>query len=98
MFWANDAAKDLLGSDFTGTGPRLSANYLMNELFDQLGWTGNAYMQLTREVREVLPVVTSNGYFVENGALKENLSPDGAEALSVLDCAQYDMRRNFKEE
>ncbi len=98
VFWANDAAKDLLGSDFTGTGPRLSANYLMNELFDQLGWTGNAYMQLTREVREVLPVVTSNGYFVENGALKENLSPDGAEALSVLDCAQYDMRRNFKEE
>ena len=54
--------------------------------------------ELTREVREVLPVVTSNGYFVENGALKENLSPDGAEALSVLDCAQYDMRRNFKEE
>ena len=96
VFWANHAAKMVLDNDFSGEGPRLSANYLMDELFVQLGWTGNAYMQLTREVREVLPVVTSNGYYVENGALKQELSLQGSQVLSMLDCAQYYMRRNFK--
>lgn len=98
VFWANDAAKAMLGNDFVGNGPRLSANYLMNELFAQLGWTGNQYMQLTQEVRDTLPVITSNGFYLENGKWKETLSPDGAQSLTMLDCAQYYMRRNFKED
>jgi len=95
VMWANNAAKEVLGNDFVGQGPTLSSNYLMNELFDQLGWTGNAYMQLSEQVRQTLPVVTSNGFYVEDGQVTEQLSDQGAQALRELQIAQYEVRRNF---
>ena len=95
VIWANEAAKAQLGNDFVGEGPRLSSNYLMNEVFNQLGWTGNAYMQLTEDVRQTLSVVTSNGAYVENGVWTEQLSEEGQQALEKLRYAQYDVRKYF---
>lgn len=100
VMWANEAAKQVLGNDFQGEGPDLSSNYLMNELFRQLGWKGNAYMQLTEEIRQTLPIVNSNGFYVENGTVKsaEELSETGAQALRNLRIAQYAVRKNFDHE
>ena len=95
VIWANEAAKAQLGNDFVGEGPRLSSNYLMNEVFNQLGWTGNAYMQLTEDVRQTLSVVTSNGAYVENGVWTEQLSEEGQQALEKLRYAQSDVRTYF---
>lgn len=95
VIWANEAAKEALGNDFTGEGPRLSPNYLMNELFCQLGWEGNGYMKLTEEVRQILPVVTSNGKYVENGNLTDTLTEEGSHALNELQTAQFYTRKYY---
>ncbi|MEG0780391.1 MAG: LTA synthase family protein, partial [Oscillospiraceae bacterium] len=81
LIWANDAAKAALGNDFVGEGEELSSNFLMNEVFELCGWTGNAYLQATNDIRPSLPVITSVGKYKENGKLTGELSPDGQAAL-----------------
>lgn len=69
LIWANDAAKEKLGADFTGEGPAISPCYLMNVLFDLCGWEGPSYMKLSRETQAILPVIGTTGSCVENGSL-----------------------------
>lgn len=57
LFWANDAAKAVLGTDLVGQGPEISPCFLMNVLFEQLGWEGPGFMKLTNEVKAQLPVL-----------------------------------------
>ena len=57
LFWANDAAKAILGTDLVGQGPEISPCFLMNVLFEQLGWEGPGFMKLTNEVKAQLPVL-----------------------------------------
>ena len=57
LFWANDAAKAVLGTDLVGQGPEISPCFLMNVLFEQLGWDGPGFMKLTNEVKAQLPVL-----------------------------------------
>ena len=40
LIWANSAAKEVLGSDFTGEGGDFSPCFLMPKVFDLCGWTG----------------------------------------------------------
>ena len=81
LIWANDAAKEALGRDFTGEGPEVSSNFLLNVLFDACGLKGSAYMQFTEEIRAELPVLTSTGYYLEDGAVRTELSETEEEAL-----------------
>ena len=67
LIWANDAAKEILGNDFSGSGPTISPIYLMNVLFDLCGWEGSAYMQSMSDMMEVFPVVTNNDFLVVDG-------------------------------
>ena len=60
VFWANDAAKETLGDLKTGQAPTISPSYLMNELFEYLGWSGNAYMKYTNELMAQMPVYHSS--------------------------------------
>lgn len=69
LVWGNQAAKDLLGEDFQGQGPDLSPCFLMNEVFELLGWEGSAYMQAQRETAHTLPVLHTKGWVEENGVL-----------------------------
>lgn len=76
FFWANDAAKEILGWDFTGRGPDLSPCFLMDHLFQKLGWTGSDYMQAQREVADAVPVLHTSGWNMEaGGALQKEASP-----------------------
>ena len=61
LLWANDAAKAALGRDFVGQGPDISPCFLMNVLFDQLGWKGDAYMQAVDQYWRQLPVIHADG-------------------------------------
>ena len=69
LIWANDAAKEILGHDMVGEGPAVSPCYLMNLLFQQLGWEGPAYMQAMTELMETFPVVSTNDRYVVDGVL-----------------------------
>lgn len=91
VIWATSAAKKTLGKSFIGKGADLSSNYLMNEVFHQCGWTGNAWMQATSQIQKTLPIITTIGRFSEGkGAVKESaLSKAGKEALQKYRIMQY---------
>ena len=66
LIWANDAAREVLGFDFTGEGRTISPAFLMAEVFDCCGWKGPAWMQYQRDVRETIPVM-HRAFLFENG-------------------------------
>ena len=89
LIWANDAAKELTGRDFAGEGPTVSPGYLMNVLFHEIGWEGPAYMQFGSAVMEHLPVIYTNGRYVEDGGYTGTLSPAGQALLQEFEQIQY---------
>ena len=96
LIWANDAAKALLGKDFTGTGPDVSPNFLMNLVFEQCGWEGPAFLQATDQLLARVPVInTPTGLYVENGQLTGELSPEGQALLEDYNMLQYYYRKHF---
>ena len=98
LIWANDAAKEKLGSDFAGEGPMISPCYLMNVLFEACGWEGPSFLKLSDTVRGVLPVVSSNGRFLENGRLvsEAEISEAAQGAYRELRFAEYYLMRDSK--
>jgi hypothetical protein len=95
IFWANDAAKAVTGCDFTGEGETISANYMMNLLFEKLGWEGNGYMKYTNDLKQILPVINTNGYYVENGQVTTSVSQEAAQAIEQYKNVEYYLRNNF---
>lgn len=89
LIWANSAAKQVLGSGFTGDGGDLSPCFLMAELFDQCGWTGDSFLQLQRMVRDVTPLLHGSGLFWHNGALTDGLSTQDTEIVYGYRNAEY---------
>lgn len=94
LIWANDAAKAVSGADFSGEGPTISPGYLLNVTFQELGWKGSPFLQLTSEILEQLPVVHALGYFVENGSYTLNPSEEAQERITDYRYAQYYMVNN----
>lgn len=76
LIWANSAAKEVLGSDFTGNGGDFSPCFLMPKVFDLCGWTGPGFMQLARQVREITPLVHERGLYLSGGQITDAL-PQG---------------------
>lgn len=69
LIWANSAAKRVLGSDLTGDGGDFSPCFLMTRLFDACGWQGPGFLQLSRAMRDVTPLVHRQGLFLRGGVL-----------------------------
>lgn len=95
LIWANDAAKEILGDNFKGTGNTISHAFLMAELFDVCGWTGPAWMQFQREIRDTIPVFHRDFMFMENGVLTTELSEEGKRAYQDYQIVQYYRRHNL---
>ena len=98
LIWANDAAKEVLGHEITGTGPDISPCYLMNVLFDRLGWEGDSYMQYMSDMMEVLPVIHSSGIFFEYGKCTTHLEVETKALYDELLCVEYYRFENFSED
>ena len=96
LIWANDAAKDVLGQDFLGEGPDVSSCFLMNLLFDYLGWTGDAWAQATTDIWRESPVLTSTGSYIRNGELTTELDPEGQALLSRYQSLEYYYGTHFQ--
>ena len=95
LIWANDAAKELTGSEFIGEGPDISPCYLMGELFTLLGWDGPAYMKYMNDTASVLPVININGFYLEDGQVVDSLEGEALSALERTDFVQFYLRKNF---
>lgn len=98
LIWANDAAREVLGHKIIGTGPDISPCYLMNVLFDRLGWEGDSYMQYMSDMMEVLPVIHSSGIFFEHGECTPYLEVETRALYDELLCVEYYRFENFSED
>ena len=77
LIWANGAARALLGKDLQGQGPDISPCYLMNLVFQQLGWEGPAFMQAMTGMMNMFPVVSSaSGLTMVDGRLTADIPED----------------------
>ena len=96
LIWANDAAKDVLGNNFTGEGPDLGPYFLMNQVFRLCGWEGPAFVQATQQVMDRVPVHnTPTGLYVEQGVLTGSLTPEGQALVDDYNTMQYYWRKHF---
>ena len=73
LIWANHAAKEALGKDFTGTGATISQCYLMNEVFDLCGWVGDSWLQYQNEARKELPVIQRKKWLMVDGEITADI-------------------------
>lgn len=96
LIWANDAAKAALDNEFVGEGPDVSSCFLMNLLFDQCGWQGNAWTQAAADIWRTLPVLTTVGRYVENEQLTETLDEAGQKALQTYKSLEYYYGTHFQ--
>ena len=96
LIWANDAAKEVIGRDLAGEGPDISPCFLMNVLFEQLGWEGDAYMRAVEQCRQALPVVHASGaYLTAGGSLTTAIPEDQAGLAQRFRCLEYYRAHHF---
>lgn len=89
IIWANETAKEICGNSFTGVAPVVSPGYLMNVLFQEIGWQGNDFMGFTNAVCEHLPVLNTVGYYLEDGVYTRTLSEHGEDLLRQYRYVQH---------
>ena len=95
LIWANDAAKEVLGSSVQGEGPDISPCYLMNLVFRQLGWKGPAFTQAMDRLMDVFPVVSIKDRYVVDGRLVEEIPPEREDLFQGLLYLQQYWRDEF---
>lgn len=72
LIWGNDRAKEVLDRDLVGAREEIGSNYLMAQVFEELGYGGNPYMQFIKELKKDLPV-QHRLFFKEGGSYKKEL-------------------------
>jgi hypothetical protein len=95
IIWANDAAKEILGNDFQGTGPDISPCFLMNQLFSLCGWDGPAYMQAASAVAAQVPVIHTTGCYLEDGTITTTLTQAHQTLVDDFESVQYLWQTHF---
>lgn len=94
LLWVNDAARELLEDDLRGEGPVTSPCFLMDIVFEKLGWRGSPYMQLSREVRSSLFAVNLNGFYITDDGPVYTLSEKDAALLHKLELTQFYLKES----
>ena len=98
VIWMNDAARELLGFAGKGLeiGPTISPCYLMNVLFDTLGWgKGPAYLQAMDEMMEAFPVYSTKGRVSIEGKLSTTIPGDWVKKYHQMQALSYYWQTNF---
>lgn len=89
VIWANDAAQALYDNKLPkGEGPTISPNYLMNELFDYLGWGGNAYMKYMNDLKKEIPVLHASWKLID-GTWTQEVSEEKNKLINLLQMVEY---------
>lgn len=79
-------------------GGDFSPCFLMAKVFDECGWEGPGLMQLQREMREVSPLMSSNGWRMQNGQLTMELDGTAEDENGRYLRAQYYIETHLKED
>lgn len=95
VIFANSAAKEVLGGDFTGDGGDFSPCFLMAKLFDECGWEGSGFMQLQREMRAVSPLMSESGWRMSDGQIVASLEGAAEDENDRYLRAQYYIETHF---
>lgn len=95
LLWINPAAEALLDREIRGQGPTVSPCYLMNVIFEQLGWEGNAFLKLMDEYRQVMPVVSSVGRYIVDGQLVATIPEERLSLMQEFLTVQDYWKNNF---
>ena len=100
VIWMNDAAKATLGiSGETKSGPAISPCYLMNVLFDTLGWgKGPAYLQAMDDMMEAFPVYSTKGRVSIEGELRTSIPAAWSEKYHQMQALSYYWQTKFRYE
>lgn len=95
---ANDAAKEILDNDFTGKMPATSPCFLMNIMFDELGFEKPSYMKFTDTIMDKMPALNSVGVIDSKGRFYqvEELPEDLLEEYDEFKKVSYYESTNFK--
>ena len=88
VIWANDAAREAIGLDYSGWGGEFSPCFLMMKLFDVCGWTGDGNMNAMRELFTQMDVVHEKGCR-KGGKFISSLSEEAQTLLDQYRCIQY---------
>ena len=89
IIWANSVAKGILPGNFVGEGGDFSPCLLMTKIFDLCGWKGPGFMQYSREIRNISPLLHEQGLFLQNGELTDTLSDEDQMKFDDFLYAQY---------
>ena len=101
VIWMNDAARALLGISATApeAGPTISPCYLMNVLFDTLGWgDGPAYLQAMAEMMQDFPVYSTKGRVSIEGKLSTSIPGTWSEKYHLMQALSYYWQTEFRYE
>lgn len=71
VMWANSAAKKVMATDFTGTGPNISPMYILPTMFEYIGIKGNSYMQMLQKMKADLPVFGYEAYIYQDRLIRK---------------------------
>ena len=95
VIYANAAAKKMFNKDFVGKGNTISPIFLMNELFDYCGLSGNEYLNYMSDLKSKIDVV-SNYYYKENGVFVKKEESNYKDLIKEYNNVNYYYSRNFK--
>lgn len=95
VIYANASAKKMFNKDFVGKGNTISPIFLMNELFDYCGLSGNEYLNYMSDLKSKIDVV-SNYYYKENGVFIKKEESNYKDLIKEYNNVNYYYSRNFK--
>lgn len=95
VIYANAATKKMFNKDFVGKGNTISPIFLMNELFDYCGLSGNEYLNYMSDLKSKIDVV-SNYYYKENGVFVKKEESNYKDLIKEYTNVNYYYSRNFK--
>lgn len=94
FIWANEEAKKVTKNDFVGDAPTISPMFLMPELFENLSWKGNAYLQYLTDLKKQLKVIHTPWYY-END-FTTSLSENGKKKLEEFNNIEYYWLKHYQ--
>lgn len=93
IIWANDAAKEILGNDFSGEGPAIGPYFLMNQVFELCGWRGPSYLQALNDISEEVQVVNASGVCMKDGQFVKETDVAANQAITQYRHLEYYQRK-----
>lgn len=94
VIWGNSSVEAKIGNEFKGKKEDISPNFLMPEVFEQLGLKGNEYMQYLTDLKKDIDV-DHELYFKENGKYTQTLKPENKKKFEDFINLEYYYNKNF---